>query len=76
MDDRIRSYIKSMVETHNIVSSTEMKLLIEAYLSHDLFKEKGLPDKSIRRFWPTMKDISNAIATFRKSQRHSELDQV
>ena len=65
-----------MVAEHNITSVANMKILLEVYLKQELFKDRPLPSKINKRFWPSLKDIRNHMALSIMRLRNSSYDQV
>ncbi|XP_061178455.1 uncharacterized protein LOC133187113 [Saccostrea echinata] len=75
MDKRISNYIKKVVNEHGVTSTLKMKLLIEVFLKQSIFQNSPLPPKHNKRFWPSLKDIYNHMATQFLKLRDSSFDQ-
>ena len=76
IDDRIKKYIKKTVAESNITSSTQMKLLLDNHIKHELFKDSQMPSAINSRFWPSLKVIRNYILLGLMEIRNSNVDQV
>jgi hypothetical protein len=76
MDKRLAEYIKQVVNEYGVTSTLKMRLLLEVYLKQFIFKDFQLPPKHNKRFWPSLKDIYNHMATQFLKLRDSSVDQV
>lgn len=60
MDKRLLERIRDLVRG-GIVGLGEVRRNIQHFVTHDLFTEDTVPDRSNSSFWPSSKAIMNAI---------------
>ncbi|EDO30694.1 predicted protein [Nematostella vectensis] len=74
VDDRIVKKMEKL-SGQGVRKCEEMNRHLESFVINDLFKGRRQPAKTMRRFYPTNKDIANAILREKTRQCHSKADQ-
>lgn len=58
-----------------VYNVAEMQRHTEAFVRNELFRDKPLPSRLCRKFYPTRRDYTNIMYRTRVSQLHSRVDQ-
>lgn len=74
MGTRLRGEIQELVN-EGVRGVNEMRRSLRQYVARVLFKDKPLPPRSNRRFFPSKVDLRNAIYESLVKNRWSKVDQ-